>query len=131
MRIVMKLLGLWAVGRTVTSTTPLFARLAIHVATIAFLGLFILLLAMTLVISGLWVIYDQMLVMGIAGVTAKMIVFLLILILMLVAAIFIQRYVLKIRANAHEIMFAQAPVSGRVTYVVDAFLRGLQKPSKL
>ncbi len=50
---------------------------------------------------------------------------LIVLMLMLGTAMVIQNYIAKIRKTVVALMFAHAPVTGRATYVADAFLRGL------
>ncbi len=127
MRILAKLLAIWAMGRTVTSTMPLLLQLAVSVAAIAFLSMFILLLAMTLIIGSLWGIHSLLLDAGVTPLTAGAVVFLLIIIMMLVAALAIQSYIHRIKIDMREITFAQAPVTGRVAMVADAFLRGFNQ----
>jgi len=126
-----KLIGLWAMGKTVSSTTPIFMRLGLSMAAIIALGTFLLLLSTILLVSLLWLLHLQLVLHGMEPIEATYIVIATVITMMLVIALAIRLYVGRIQTNMREIAYAHSPVGGRVSYIVDSFMRGFTHDAQI
>ena len=131
MALASKLLGIWLTERTVTSTTPLFMRLLGAIAAIAVLAAMASSLLALIMAGLLWMIYEQLLVHGLPQQIALLCMIGIVLIMLSVLVIFVQGYINRIRALSNRLVVGQAPVTGGLSSVVTAFVRGLSQSSPL
>jgi len=124
MALLNRLLGIWIVGKTVSSTTPLFIRLILGMAVITLLAVFCAVILAMLVAGGAWFGYSQMVDNGVTEVAAFSIIGLIMFSLLLTIGLFLQHYLRKANAIAKRIMYLQAPISGRFSMISDAFMNG-------
>lgn len=124
MALLNKLLGIWLAERTVTSTTPLFMRLLAAIAAIAVLAAIASALLALMLAGVLWVIYEQLLAHGLPQQMALLSMIGIVLILLAVLVVFVQDYINQVRALSRRIIVGQGPVTGGLSTIADAFLRG-------
>lgn len=120
-----KLLGLWAVGKTVSSSPPIFMQLLTSVAAILMLGMFSALLLLLLLAGGLGIAYFQLVAHGVAPQDAMTVLALVVVALLGVTVLFLRYYLHQVRNMARKLAMAQAPVTSRISHIADAFLDGL------
>lgn len=126
MALASKLLGIWLAERTVTSTTPLFMRLLAAVAAIAVLAAMASALLALMMAGILWIAYEQLLLHGLSQQMALLSMIGIVLILLAVLVTFVQNYINQIRALSHRIIPGQGPLTGGISNIADAFMRGLR-----
>ena len=129
MSLVSKLLGIWLTERTVTSSTPLFMRLLAAIAAIAVLAAMASALLALIMAGLLWLAYEQMLAHGLPQQVALLCMIGIVLILLSVLVLFVQNYINRIRALSQRIIVGQGPVTGGLSTVAAAFVRGWNQPS--
>lgn len=131
MALVSKLLGIWLAERTVTSTTPLFMRLLAAVAAIAVLAAMASALLALMLAGVLWVIYEQLLAHGLPQQMALLSMIGIVLILLAALVVFVQDYINQIRVLSRSIMVGQGPVTGSLSTIAVAFMRGWRTTSSM
>jgi hypothetical protein len=120
-----KLVGIWLAKRTVTSTTPLFMRLLAALAAIAVLAALASALLALAMAGVLWLIYEQLLLHGLSQQMALLSMIGIVLILLAILTLFVQDHIDRIRALSRRIIANQEPVTGRLSGLANAFIRGL------
>lgn len=124
MRMLGKLLGMWALGKTVTNSTPLILRLLTAVAAILALATVILLVLAVLLVGGVWAFYTQLIANDYTQIQAVVLIGCVLVTMLLALVLGIQCYAKRVQVALRQLAFAQAPVSGRVSHVLDEFMRG-------
>jgi uncharacterized membrane protein len=119
-----KLLGIWVVGKTVSTTTPLFMRLILGMAVITLLAVFCAVILAVLIAGAVWLSYTQLVAHGITTLAACAIIGLSLLALMLLALLMLQCYWRKAYRIVQRILYLQSPISGRISTITDAFMNG-------
>lgn len=128
MFVISKLLGLWVIGRTVSSTTPLFMRLLLGMAAITVLAILATILTGVLIVGALWFIYFQLVTYGVDPAMAVTTLGGLILALVALTLIFARNYWIRVRRISQRISYMQAPIAGRFSTIADAFVDGFFTP---
>lgn len=123
-----KLLGLWVIGRTVSSTTPLILRLISSVAAIAALAAVGMLVFATLLVGGIWAAYNQLLAYDYTQGQASAMIAAGLVIVLVGLVIAVQQYMARINHTLRKMAFAQAPVGSRMSYIFDEFTKGYNTP---
>lgn len=126
MSLLSKLLGIWAVGKSVSSTTPLFMRLLLGMAAITLFAVFAAVL-MAFIMTGLvWVSYVQLLAHGITQLHAILIIGAVLVAILGIALLALRHYWRKACRLSKRIMFMQSPLTGRLNQISEAFMSGLR-----
>jgi uncharacterized membrane protein len=120
-----KLFGVWVIGKTVSSTAPLFMRLLLGMAAITVLAVVGAILAAALIMGGLWLAYSQLVESGIEPAFALMILGAVILFLLGLVVLSARNYWRKLNLITRRLVYRQAPISGRLSSIADAFIDGL------
>lgn len=124
MSLLSRLLGLWAVGKTVSSTTPLFMRLLLGMAAITLFAVFAAVL-LALIGAGLvYVAYIQLMAHGFSEAHTLLIIG-GVLVALLFATVMVVRYHWR-RAYklTQKILLLQTPITGRINRIGEAFMSG-------
>ena len=124
MSIASKLLGVWAVGKTVSNTTPIMMRLLAGMVAITFFAIFASVLIALLTVGSLWFLYSQMVAHGIDPQIAALMIGCLMLALLSFSMLMLQCYWHRLQRLSKRINISQSPITARVTYVTDAFMDG-------
>lgn len=124
MPILSMLLKLWALNKTVSSTTPLFAQLFIGMVAVTLLAVFSAILLALLVGGGLWGLYTLFTAYGLEPLHAMVALIGIVLVALLSVALIIRQKVLGLRNMALKIFYLQHPLGSRVSGVTDAFMQG-------
>ncbi len=127
MSLLKRLFGIWAINKTVTTTTPLFMRLILGMAVLTLLAVFASVLFAIVVAACAWFGYTQLIICGISSVAAFSIVFLILVALMLILCMVLQHHWRKLQQTLQHILYMQAPISSSVSILTDAFFRGYGK----
>ena len=128
MSILSKLLGVWAMEKTLSTTTPLLMRLALGMAAITLLSMMATFLFAIVVAVLTWYSYLLMLAHGIAQTDALLVILLTLLTLLVVVGCYIRSCWLKTTLVIRKLIHRQMPLRGRVSALSDAFMHGYQRP---
>ena len=128
MRLLGKLLGLWVIGRTVSSTTPLIMRLISAVAAIAALAAVGMLVFAILMVGGVWATYNQLVAHDFTQGQASAMIGAGLVIILVGLVIAVQQYMERVHLTLRKIAFAQAPVGSRVSGIFEQFTKGYSTP---
>ena len=124
MSLLSRILGLWAVSRSVSATAPLFMRLLFGMAAITFFAVFAAVLVAIIAATGLWYSYGVLIAHGATPQIAIMILALVVLLLVIMAVMALQYYWNRVSELAKRLFYLQSPVYGRVHTIADAFMHG-------
>lgn len=124
MSLISRLLGIWAVGKTVSATTPLFLRLLRGMAVITLFAVLAAILLAVLIVGAVWLAYVQLVAAGIAANAAILIIGLVLIAMLLGVAMVVKHHCSKAAHLCRAILHAQAPVSNRIHRLSDAFMSG-------
>lgn len=128
MSMISKVLGIWAVSKTVSATTPLFLRLILGMAAITVMSVVAAILIVMLITGGLWMFHSQLILAGATPALALMMTGLIVLLMLAIMAMVAQNYWRKVKHITTRMMNMQAPVSSRMTGLADAFMDGFMSP---
>lgn len=128
MRILSRIFRMWLLGRTVSSSTPILLRLVTAVAAIAVLAMIGFLFFALLVTGVLWTGYLQLVAQGLSQAQAVAALSGLLLLVLVGIAASVRGYMQQTMRLLGQLAFAHAPVSGRVSLLIDAFVRGYKSP---
>lgn len=132
MSLVSKLLGIWMVRRTVSSTTPLFIRLLLGVVALTISAVVVALLGALLLSVLLWFLYSQLIEQGFGQGQAQLMIAGLIIAMMLGFVALIQSHWRNVRKVSNSLIYMTSPttgVSGRFAALSDAFMQGFHTPA--
>ncbi|MFZ4541960.1 MAG: hypothetical protein ACOYNL_09205 [Rickettsiales bacterium] len=124
MYILTKLFGIWAVGKTVSSTTPLFMRLILGMAAVTLFAVFAAVVSAMLVGILTWFSFYQLTAHGLSDGLAIAVIALVMLSIVLTIVMAMQHYWRKACSLAKTIMYVQSPISGRLNTLTEAFIGG-------
>lgn len=130
MRMLSKLLGMWILGKTVSSTTPLFLRLITAMAAIAALAALSVLVFAILMVGGVWAIYTQLIAYDYTQGEASALIACGLVAILLALVVAVQRYTARVRTTLRQLAYVQAPVSSRLSHIFDEFARGYNTTRK-
>lgn|GEM_PF-4194807 len=126
MSLVKKLLGMWMIGKTVSSTTHLLGNLLISMAVIAILAAVSAVFFLILVCGILWFSYNILVIQGFTELTAILILGAVVLLVLLLCLYYMRCYIKKISLFSLEFdNSTQSPIVRGVTHIVDSFIKGL------
>lgn len=128
MSMISKVFGIWAVGKTVSATTPLFLRLILGMAAITVMSVVAAILITMLIAGGLWFVHAQLVLAGATPPMALMMVGLIVLLMLAIMALLAQSYWRRMKGTAARMMNMHAPVSSRMSGLADAFMDGFMSP---
>jgi hypothetical protein len=123
-----KLVGMWALGKTMSSTTPLLMRLLAGVVTITILTIFSAILVTVFILGSIWLSYNLLVDAQIEPQIAALVIASILLALIAAAALVIRGTLRNLRHVHKRFVISQSPVATRMHSVVDAFLEGLSTP---
>ncbi len=125
MSIISNLLGMWAIGKTISNTTPIFTKLLLGVVAVTAFAVFASVLAAMLLVGGTWFLYVQMIAHGADNDIAALTIACLLIALLAMSAIIMREYIYRIRRISKRIIYMQTPLTTRLTNLADAFASGL------
>lgn len=125
MSIASKLFGIWAMSRTVSTTTPLFIRLLAGMAAVAFFVMVAAAIIVILIFGSVWLAYGQLRGYGVDSQASALIIggFLLALLGVIMQAA--QRHYCRLTITSQNILQINPPGGGRVSRTFAAFMNGL------
>lgn len=126
MPILAKLLGMWAVGKTVSSATPLMIQLIRGVAAIAICGVLVAMLVTLLIVGGTWLGYEQLIALGYSAPQAIFCLGATLLVLLVVTIIILTRYIARAIRTTKQLVYVQSPLSSKAAHVVESFWEGFK-----
>ncbi len=129
MSILSKVFGIWAVSKTVTSTTPLFIRLLIGMAAITVCSVVASIIIIILAVGLTWAAYLQLLQQGISEGSALVIIGSLLLALLAAVVLALKKHVRKLQLVSKNIMHMQAPIGEKISDITGAFMQGFNTPA--
>lgn len=121
------LLGVWAIGKTVTSTPPIFMRLAVSMAAVTFVVVFMAVLAAMIVAGMVGFSYVSMVDHGLEPKIALLILAAALLTVLTCGIVALQFYWNRVSRLSKHLIYMQAPITSRVHLLAQAFLQGLNK----
>ncbi len=119
-----KWLGMWVIGKTISSTTPLVMQLILGVVVVALLAIFSSTLLAVLVASSAWFSYAQLITAGWSASASFALVASGLLFLFLTSILVLQHYWHKAYAISRRLAYLQTPFSTRISMMADAFMDG-------
>ena len=123
-----KLLGMWALGKTMSGTTPLLMRLLAGVVTITVLTIFSAILVTVFILGSIWLGYSLLVDAQVEPQMAMLMIAGALLALIAAAAIAIRNTLLNLRGVHKRFVITQSPIATRMHSAVDAFFEGLSTP---
>jgi len=130
MSLLSRLFGIWAIGKTVSSTTPLFLRLIMGMAAITVLSVVGAILIVVFIVGTLWFIHAQLIAGGTTPQLAGLITGELVLLIMAAILLLTRSYWRKIKLISSNIINMNTPVSSRVSGIADSFMNGFMSPER-
>lgn len=124
MSVISKAFGIWVVSKTVSSTTPLFIRLLVGMAAITVCAVIAAIILAILVTGVVWFAYEQLLQHGASQGSASVIIGALLLVLLSCIVIAIKAHLKNLHDVSKNILYFQAPISGALTNISNAFMDG-------
>ena len=129
MSVASKLIGIWMFKRTVSSTTPLLMRLLLGMAALTVSAVILAILGAAIVFGLLWVAYEQLVTNGVPPHNAELIIGGVVLALFAYTLGLVQSHWRSMRKVANSIIYMQAPISGKLSTLADAFMDGYEHPN--
>lgn len=118
-----KILGVWAVSRTV-STTPVLMRLFVGITAITVCAILAAFLGALFLGAGVWFFYNTLLLHGVPPQDAMIVMLGLVVLLLLVVGVIMQYYWQQVRRASRRMLYLQSPVTARFATLMDAFMNG-------
>lgn len=128
MPLISRLLKLWAFGKSVSNTTPMFMRLLVGMAAITLLTVIVAVLVSLLLLGGLWLAYAQLVEHGMEPLNAFLTLGGIIILLIGAVILIARNYLRRIRNLSKQVFQVHHPVTAGVSHVVNAFIEGLLSP---
>lgn len=124
MSMINKLIGIWAINKTVSSATPLFMRLLVGMAAVTVCAVISAIVVTILLTGAVWLSYTQMIQQGVTETTAMLIIGAILLAFLAYLMMTLQHHARKLRAGFRKMIYAQEPMSTRLSDISNAFLDG-------
>lgn len=129
MKLVTKLAGLWLMGRGVSTSTPLMAKLVMMIAATTLFAVIAAVLGMALIFGVLILGYMQFIAIGVTPSTAVLILMAVVVALLAGVVGIARHYLRHVRTILKAINYVQHPLQGRAQRIVDAFFDGYHAPA--
>jgi hypothetical protein len=128
MSVLSKVVGLWMLGRTASTSAILFQRLLAGLAAIAVLAVVTAILIGVLMVGLLYLMYTYLVAHGLEPNVAMLVVGGVTLAFLALTVAYIVAYWRKVRSVPQQLVRMNAPISTRLHDVVDAFMSGMSDP---
>lgn len=130
MKTLSRLVRFWALSKTFTRSTPIYMSLLSAMALVTVGAILFTVMVTLMAIGASWLAYTQLLAHGLAPAEAMAMIGVAYLSLMVIAALVVRHYWLKVAKLAQKFSQMQSPLSGVLGGISDAFLAGFNNPRK-
>jgi len=130
MALISKLFGIWAVGKTVSATTPLFLRLIMGMAAITVISVVVAILIVMSITGVLWLAYHAMIDGGTTPQLAAAVTGGTVLLIMAIMVAVARHYWMRVQNISSTILHLHTPLSQRMSGLADSFMDGFMSPGR-
>jgi hypothetical protein len=130
MPLIRRLLNLWALGKTVSNTTPMFMRLLLGMAAITLLTVVTAILVSLLILGILWLSYEQLTAQGMEPQEVLLLLGGIITAFIVGAILWARSYLRRIRKLSRHLFLVRQPFSNGISNIAHAFIDGLLTPAE-